>query len=249
MGWEDPPAVSVGCRASHSRTVVGAGAIATLSITAVMLGLIPAVSVLGARWRARLRRSYARLALVPYRTDAASDDALVDLFEVLHKRLLQRWWRRLLAGQPSIALEVHLLPDRSGGLRAALAVACPTHAILLVRAALRGAYPNLADQPSDTELGRPPALLRLKKRSHFTTRLRVADPRRQQPPLVDRLLIAMRATGAPCLVQLALTPTPAWFERSAKRQYKRREQRLSDERDQGERRPRRERSEVEHAEL
>ena len=59
----------------------------------------------------------------------------------------------------------------------------------------------------------------------------------------------MQATGSPCLVQLALTPTPAWCERSAKHQYKRREQRVADERDQGEHRPRRERSEVEHAEL
>ena len=99
------------------------------------------------------------------------------------------------------------------------------------------------------ELARPPYVLRLKKRSEFITRLRVPDPREPEPPLMDRLLAAMQATGGPCLVQLALTPTPAWFERSAKQQFKRREQRASPERKQGERQTRGRPSEVDAAEL
>ena len=66
---------------------------------------------------------------------------------------------------------------------------------------------------------------------------------------MDRLLAAMQATGGPCLVQLALTPTPTWFERSAKEQFKRREQRASPERMQGERQMRGRPSEVDAAEL
>jgi hypothetical protein len=119
----------------------------------------------------------------------------------------------------------------------------------LVEAALRGAYPNVRFEPFRAALGQPPALVRLKKRLEYIKRLRVADPRERRAPLVDRLITAMQATGSPCLVQFALTPTPGWFERSAKREYKRHEQRLSAERDQGAERPRRDRSEVESAEL
>jgi hypothetical protein len=42
-----------------------------------------------------------------YRTDRTSAEAVVGMFEALHKRLLRRWWRRLLLGQPTVALEVH----------------------------------------------------------------------------------------------------------------------------------------------
>ena len=53
------------------------------------------------------RRRYVRLRVEPYRTDRASAEAVVAMYEALHKRLLRRWWRRLLHGQPSVALEVH----------------------------------------------------------------------------------------------------------------------------------------------
>jgi hypothetical protein len=188
-----------------------------------------------------------RVAL--YRADRAEAPTVVELFEAIHKRLLQRWWRRLLVGQPSVALEVHVLATRSASMQARLAVACPVDRAGPVQAALRGAYPNVRLDVFPAMLGRPPALLRLKKRSDYIKRLRVADPRDRRQPVIDRLITAMHATGSPCLVQFALTPTPGWFERSAKRRYKRHEQRLSSERDLGAKRARRDRSEVESAEL
>src|SRR6187200_1449488 len=66
---------------------------------------------------------------------------------------------------------------------------------------------------------------------------------------MDRLLAAMQATGGSCVVQLALTPTPAWFERSAKQRFKRREQRASPERKEGPRETGGRTSEVDAAEL
>jgi hypothetical protein len=54
------------------------------------------------RWRARRARRYMRLEVAPYRTDRASCEAVVTMFESLHKRVLRRWWRRLLSGQPSL---------------------------------------------------------------------------------------------------------------------------------------------------
>jgi hypothetical protein len=82
--------------------------------SALLVTLLVAGGVLAAagtsRLRARARRRYVRLLIAPYRTDSAAPEAVVGLFVGLHKRLLQRWWRRLLVGQPSVALEAHLLP-------------------------------------------------------------------------------------------------------------------------------------------
>ena len=201
------------------------------------------------RLHARRRRRYVRLRIAPYRTDRATSEAVIGLFDGLHKRLLQRWWRRLLAGQPSVALEAHLCSGPDGQIRAELAVSCPQRKVDAVEAALRGAYPNTQLEPFVAELAPPPCVLRLKKRSEFITRLGVPDAREPAAPVMDRLLAAMQATGGPCLVQLALTPTPAWFERSAKQRFKRREQRASPEYKQGERRLNGRTSEVDAAEL
>ncbi len=69
--------------------------------------LVQALALLAIRWVARSRRSYVRMRLEPYRTDQASAEAVVRMHEALHKRLLLRWWRRVLLGQPSVSLEVH----------------------------------------------------------------------------------------------------------------------------------------------
>jgi hypothetical protein len=82
-------------------------------------------AVVGAlRSRARHRRRYVRLRVDAYRTDHTTAEAVVAMFEALHKRLLRRWWRRLLQGQPTVSLEVHHAcvspgPGAIGGARAA----------------------------------------------------------------------------------------------------------------------------------
>jgi hypothetical protein len=208
-----------------------------------------AVGLVALRWWARQSRRYVRLQVVPYRTDHASAEAVIALFEVLHKRLLQRWWRRLLVGQPSVAIEAHLLPQATGELQAQLAVSCPADRVALVEAAVGSTYRNTLLEPFTRELARPPCVLRLKKRARFIKRLRVPDPHATEVPLMDRLLAGMRATGRPCAMQVALTPAPAWFERHARRSYQAHERRLSAQRDRGERRAPRDRSEVDDAEL
>src|SRR3954447_1837496 len=95
---------------------------------AALLGMVGAVFVGGARQRARRRRVYRRWRLLPYRTDAATGAELVGVLELLHKRLLRRWWRRLLYGQPSGSLEVHIMPAAAGELEAALAICVPVNA-------------------------------------------------------------------------------------------------------------------------
>jgi Replication-relaxation len=187
---------------------------------------------------ARDRRRYVRLRVSPYRTDRATVEGLVSMFEALHKRLLRRWWKRLLQGQPSIAMEVHLMPrmpSRSRGEtskapgnslgdrghQAWLVISCPVGLEQMVQASVRTAYPNSRVDPVSMSLGPPPSLLRLKKHAEFIKRVKVLDryEHEREPPM-NRLLTVMAACGEPSYVQIALTPTPMMFERYAKRTYK-----------------------------
>jgi hypothetical protein len=235
-----------------------AGAPALLRLVAALGGTLVVCAAL-ARWQARRRRRYVRLRIEPYRTDRANAEGVVTLFEALHKRLLHRWWQRLLSGQPGVALEVH----HSGSARvrsstresdlsrsdartqmqsapgvapllshsAWMAVTCPRGSEKMVEAALRGAYPNCCLRPMRQPASFPPVVVRLKKAGDFIKRVGSLDHFEQQrEPPVNRLLTAMGACGEPALVQLALTPAPAVFERFAKRLYKRHEARLSRER-------------------
>ncbi len=198
------------------------------------LGAIALALVLASRHRSRGRRSYERLRLVVYRTDMADAGALSAMFAAMHAGLAVRWWRRLLHGQPSLALEVHHRPP--GAERPAeawLAVTCPRGRRELVESALRGAYPNLRLAPDRQLMGAPPVVLRLKKHSTFIRRTRTGSESRfdgRSEPMMDRLITMMAACRVPAVAQIALTPAPASLERVAKHLYKHHEARLSRER-------------------
>jgi Replication-relaxation len=193
--------------------------------------LLAAILLLGAlvaiaRWRARSRREYVRLRVQTYRTDKASAEAIVGMFEALHKRLLCRWWRRLLQGQPSIALEVHHARGTVW-----LAVSAPAGYEEMVQAALRTAYPNCRLTAERQLVGLAPSVLRLKKHAEFIKRAKVLDRfEHEREPRMNRLMTVLGASGSEAFVQVAMTPTPASFERHAKRLFKRHEDRLSRER-------------------
>jgi hypothetical protein len=207
--------------------------------------LITLLALCCARMYARGSRHYVRLRVSPYRTDRASIEGLVSMFEALHKRLLRRWWKRLLQGQPSIAMEVHLMPrmpsrgevqtprlrasspgDR--GYQAWLVISCPAGLEQMVQASVRTAYPNSRVDPVSMSLGSPPSLLRLKKHAEFIKRVKVLDryEHEREPPM-NRLLTVMGACGEPSYVQITLTPTPMMFERYAKRAYKHHERHVT----------------------
>ncbi len=126
-------------RALHTPNGFHAARLAELLAALV---LFCAALFVGARRRARNRRRYVRLRVESYRTDRTSVEGVVAMYEALHKRLQRRWWRRLLHGQPSVALEVHYIRTRDGAGRALLAIACPMGMERMVEAALRSAYPN-----------------------------------------------------------------------------------------------------------
>ena len=202
-------------------------------------GLVSAAGL--ARWQARRTRRYVRLRIEPYRTDSGDHREVVAMYEILHKRLLRRWWRRLFLGQPAITLEVHHTPafqperDRTPAQdvssSAWLAVCCPAGLEPTVEAALQSAYPNCRLRPVDHVVGAPPFVLRLKKQTRFIKRVRTLDRfELDREPSVNGLLTAMGACREPAFVQLAMTPAPALFERFAKHLYKHHEARLSRER-------------------
>jgi hypothetical protein len=261
-----PRTLSGAARATWRWAPLAGGSIAGVRPATLFLLLAIAVSVpVGAsRWLARHRRRYVRLRVEVYRSDRTSADAVVTMFETLHKRLLVRWWRRLLQGQPAVALEVHHTgadrmehklgvgarfplpldpPQRPGSIgsencrppeyshSAWLAVSCPVGLERMVEAALRSAYPNCRLLQAGQPVGVPPAVLRLKKQAGFIKRAKVLDrfEHEREPPM-NRLMNVMGTCESPAFVQLTITPTPAFFERHAKRLYKRREARLSRER-------------------
>src|ERR1700682_4634807 len=85
----------------EARAIWGWAPVAGVGIARLLLELALALSAtaLVMRWTARRRRRYVRLRIDPYRTDRASADALVTMFEVLHKRLPRRWGRGAVPGQ------------------------------------------------------------------------------------------------------------------------------------------------------
>jgi hypothetical protein len=191
-----------------------------LAVLVVFVTCIPLGTI---RLRARDRRRYVRLRVQTYRNDDAGAEAVVAMIEALHKRLLRRWWRRLLHGQPSVALEVH---HARGAVW--LAVTCPIGAEGMVQAALRTAYPNCRLVPEQQLPGSPPTVLRLKKHAEFIKRAKVLDRfEHQREPAMNRLMTVMGACAEEAFVQIALTPTPALFEHHAKRLYMHHEAHLS----------------------
>ncbi|HMH46648.1 MAG TPA: replication-relaxation family protein [Solirubrobacteraceae bacterium] len=199
------------------------------------LGLLQIAGLAIVRWSGRQRRNYVRMHVATYRTDQADAEAVVRMYEALHARLLRRWWRRLLLGQPTVALEVHheYTHNPVGGCanRAWMAITCPRGLERMLEAALRTAYPNCRLQPLQEPITMPPAVLRLKKKAEFIKRVKSLERfEYEREPSVNRLLTVMGACGTPGFVQVALTPAPVLFERFARRLFKLREERLSHER-------------------
>jgi hypothetical protein len=202
-----------------------------LACSGVILACLGAVRLL-----ARRRRRYVRLRIEPHRTDQASAESLVRLFEALHRRLQRRWWRRLTNGQPSVSLEVHHDVDGGdGGQRGHsvwMALTCPHGEQRLAEAALRTAYPNCRLVSLEVRVEPMPAvLLRLKKDADFIRRAKSLDRfEHEREPAINRLLTVLGACRAPAVVQLALVPAPVFFERYARRRFRRHEAQLSRER-------------------
>ena len=231
------PGRLLGASLAAARHAVAAGWRTATTPTAVAGALLLALSLIlvVARSLARRRRRYVRMRVEPYRTDTASAEAVVKMFEALHKRLLRRWWRRLALGQPAVALEVHHRADGGPAGRGAsvawMALCCPYGCERKFEAALRTAYPNCRLASSSERVCSAASLLRLKKDAQFIRRVKSLDHfEHEREPPVNRLLTVMGASGEDVLVQVVIAPAPVSFERIARRLFKMREDRLARER-------------------
>jgi hypothetical protein len=204
-----PPEVTA--RLEDARdTVWRIGGVALAGIAGLALLLVPL------RLRARSVRRYVRLRLLPYRADEAEPLEIVRLFEIWHQQLLQRWWRRLASGQPSLALELVMRPAE-GDPTCELSVVCPERLVAAVEGGLLGCYPDSRLVRDDRPLPYLRHVLRLKKRFGFVRALRPLEDENRRP--VDSVLSNMESLARPALVQYVFTPTPALFDRWARARF------------------------------
>ena len=121
-------------------------------LIAVVLGVVVALAALcgwlgflPGRLRARAGRAAARerYEIIPYRNDVATPERMAQVFQALAATLNRRWFRRILTGAPSVAFEVHVLPQRERPARVVLSVVCAPEDALLIDSCLQIAYPDV----------------------------------------------------------------------------------------------------------
>ncbi|MGI8779812.1 MAG: hypothetical protein ACR2L8_06520, partial [Solirubrobacteraceae bacterium] len=178
--------------------------------------------LIGVRGVVRRRRRLVRHWLMPFRSDEADPEAVRRLLETWHQQLLERWWRRPVLGQRGVALEIVAEPDGQGGLEGRLIVAAPPELMTGLEGSLRACYPDGRLIDRDVAPGGVAEVVRLKKRFGFIQALRTPDDHDGRN-VVDAVLGQMAALGAPAVVQLAIVPTPAFFDRRSRRLFRARE--------------------------
>src|SRR3954468_2752812 len=225
-GERDPHAALTSLKQALLLTVADVARVLALVLLAVLLlGCVLAVVRLVGRRRWR----YQRYAIAPYRTDDASTEQVVALFQDWHQQLHQRLHRRLLVGQPYLALEEHVEQD-AGGAYATLAIVCAEQFVAALDGRLAATYPNSRIghafsrrfEPLELDVAWRQAIVRLRKRRAFTATLNT-DTRDLDEPVIGAELAAMAACGEPITVQKVLTPILPGFERVARWMYRRRE--------------------------
>jgi hypothetical protein len=227
-GERDPHAALASLRQALLLTIADVVRVVALVLLGVLLlgFVLTAVRLVGRRrWR------YRRYAIAPYRTDEASTEQVVALFQDWHQQLHQRLHRRLLFGQPYLALEEHVRPD-AGGAEATLAIVCPEQFVAAIDGRLAATYPHSRIghafsrrfEPLAFDITWRHAIVRLRKRRAFTATLNT-DTRDLDEPVIGSELAAMAACGEPMTVQKVLTPIVPGFERIARSMYARRERR------------------------
>jgi hypothetical protein len=217
-----------------------------VAFAVAILGCVAALGLALPRLRARAARarSRERYEIIPYRTDVASPERMVQVYQALAATLNRRWFRRILTGAPSLAFEIHVLPQRDRPARAVLSVVCAAEDALLIDSCLQIAYPDArvgfeftlapraaADSPTWTQ-----HVKRVKKLRPFIAQVGVegSGSRAFEHQLTDALLVNLAQVTAPVTVQLSLTPAPRWVDRLAGREYREEERRVASAREHGE---------------
>jgi hypothetical protein len=179
----------------------------------VAIWIAAALVCLFTRARARRRRRYVRLRLVPFRAEATEPQQVRRLLENWHQQLLERWWRRLPLGQRGLALEISIDHDEEGEPAARLTVICPEELETAVEGSLLACYSDTRlerEGPVDADPAAFRHIVRLKKRYPFVRALRA--PMEDDPNVVDAVLHQMASLGRRAVLQYTLVPAPAVFD-------------------------------------
>jgi hypothetical protein len=196
---------------------------------ALLAGLLVAALLTAVRLIGRRRWRYRRYAIAPYRTDDATPEQVLALFQDWHQQIHQRLHRRLLFGQPYLALEEHAQPS-DGGPEMTMTIVCPEQFVAALDGRLAATYPHSRIghgftrrfQPLELDISWRHAIVRLRKRRGFTATVKT-DTREFDQSVIEAELAAMAACGHPMTVQKVLTPIFPAFERVARWLYVRRE--------------------------
>lgn len=209
-------------RATNAVATAAAAVWRMLRGALAVLFVIAAVSA-AARLRARRRRAgeVRRYELVLSREDQATPYQREKLFDAWHGQLVARWWERPLAGQQSVALEIHDLPTG----RQALALAATEHAARALEGRLQATYPDVRLEQVDGQPAWSGHVIRLKKRKLFTQRIQTVKD--DAHVLTESIVATMSALREPVTVQLVLTPAPWLVHRLSRALLKLHERRLT----------------------
>ncbi|MBV8219505.1 MAG: hypothetical protein JO325_13645 [Solirubrobacterales bacterium] len=206
---------------------------------AVGLGLlvVAAVLLIARRARRRSTRQYALYELHLSTHDQAKGQDLEDMVESI-ANIVRAWPAdRARNGQPYLALELICSAlEATAGRREmewSINIRCEPRTVVALDGAISAAYPDVrlgrihGEQPLSRPgvLREPGCMMRFRKERSFVYSL-IADGEREASSPLEQIARAQVAQGAPSVVRFQLTPTLTYFEKLARRLYRRHENKL-----------------------
>jgi hypothetical protein len=207
---------------------------------ALMAGIVLCVT----RVRARRSRGMRRYRLELYRNDTASPEQVRAFFQSVGGMFTQRWYNRLVFGQPWFGLEGYCFEEAGENGQSVrtceMMIVAPRRLWASLDGAIAAAYPdvrigytfNAAQENAEAGLDPdrvfvPPGwyrhVLRLKKKRNVTQAIAVPEERYSQPVIDQLFSTAMSMPGIPVGFQLSITPMFGLFERIVRWLYRQRE--------------------------
>lgn len=210
----------------------------------LLFALMAGIVLCTTRWKARRSRQVRRYLLELYRNDTATPEQVRAFFQSVGGMFTQRWYTRLVNGQPWFGLEGYCF-DQAGEdgetvRTCEMTIIAPKHLWASLDGAIAAAYPDVRvgyafnPREENAEAGLDPEkvflpaswsqhVLRLKKKRNVTQAIAVPVESYQEP-VVDQLFsTAMGMLGTPVGIQFSITPMFGLFERIARWMYRQRE--------------------------
>ncbi len=207
---------------------------------ALMAGIVLCVT----RVRARRSRGMRRYRLELYRNDSASPEQVRAFFQSVGGMFTQRWYSRLVFGQPWFGLEGYCFEeageDGQSVRTCEMMIVAPRRLWAPLDGVIAAAYPDVrigytwSAAQENAEAGLDPDrvfvppgwyrhVLRLKKKRNVTQAIAVPEERYAQPVIDQLFSTAMSMPGTPVGFQLSITPMFGLFERIVRWLYRQRE--------------------------